>query len=206
MTGVQTCALPIFTGVTDPLDAGLKYMLTFLRGATAQVASTQKPIHEPEKLPRSDFQAVIADVGPAFVAGQPTADALREMKKSGVTTVVNLRTQPEMDNRQQVPFDEAALVKELGMTYVHIPLGGRDMPYTPAAVATFNDAMKAAGGKVLLHCTVGWRASHMWAAYLATYGGVPTENAVKQGDAINMGSARGVAPCQGLMGVTSGAR
>ena len=108
-----------------------------------------------------------------------------------------------MDNRQQVPFDEEALVKELGMKYVHIPLGGPDTPYTPAAVTKVNDAMKAAGGKVLLHCTVAWRASHMWAAYLATYRGYTLEQATQAGAAINMNgiTAQGrPAPIQGLMG------
>lgn len=149
-------------------------------------ARAQAPIHEPQKLDRKDFQAAIADVGPAFVAGQPTADALRSMKAAGVTTVISLRRQSEMDDRQQVPFDEPALVKELGMTYVHIPLGGADTPYTPEAVAKVNEAMKAAKGKVLLHCTVAWRASHMWAAYLTTYKGYSVADAKKAGEAINM--------------------
>jgi hypothetical protein len=42
----------------------------------------------------------------------------------------------------------------------------------------------------------------MWAAYLATYRGVSVESATRQGDAINMGSAQGLAPFQGLMGNT----
>ena len=175
--------------------------IVLLLAAASAVA--QEAIHEPKKLERTDFQSTIADVGPAFVAGQPTADALRSMKAAGVTTVINLRTQPEMDNRQQVPFDEEALVKELGMKYVHIPLGGPDTPYTPAAVTKVNDAMKAAGGKVLLHCTVAWRASHMWAAYLATYRGYTLEQATQAGAAINMNgiAAQGrPAPIQGLMG------
>lgn len=148
-------------------------------------ARAQAPIHAPQKLDRKDFQAAIADVGPAFVAGQPTADALRSMKASGVTTVIVLRRQSELDDRKQVPFDEPALVKELGMTWVHIPLGGSD-PYTPEAVSKVNEAMKAAKGKVLLHCTVAWRASHMWAAYLTTYQGYSVADAKKAGEAINM--------------------
>jgi len=152
----------------------------------AMSAQAQTPIHDPQKLDRKDFQAAIADVGPAFVAGQPTADALRSMKAAGVTTVISLRRQSEMDDRQQVPFDEPALVKELGMTYVHIPLGGTDTPYTPEAVAKVNEAMKAANGKVLLHCTVAWRASHMWAAYLVTFKGYSVADAKKAGEAINM--------------------
>ena len=178
--------------------------IVLLLAAASAVA--QEPIHEPKKLERSDFQNTIADVGPAFVAGQPTADALRSMKAAGVTTVISLRTQPEMDNRQLVPFDEEALVKELGMKYVHIPLGGPDTPYTPAAVTAVNEAMKAAGGKVLLHCTVAWRASHMWAAYLATYRGYSVEQATQAGAAINMNgiTTQGrPSPFQGLMGQTA---
>ena len=42
----------------------------------AASAAAQEPIHAPQKLTRTDFQNTIADVGPAFVAGQPTADAI----------------------------------------------------------------------------------------------------------------------------------
>ena len=80
----------------------------------------------------------------------------------------------------------AAVAKELGMTYVHVPLGGPDTPYTPAAVEKVAAAIKAADGKVLLHCTVAWRASHMWAAYLVREKGVSYEDAVKAGEAMNI--------------------
>ena len=85
----------------------------------------------------------------------------------GVTTVVNLRSPPEM---ARVSFDEAALVKQLGMDYVYLPMRGTaELPYSPAAVKSFAAAMSNAKGKVLLHCTVAWRASHLWAAYLIQY-------------------------------------
>ena len=76
------------------------------------------------------------------------------MAAKGVKTVINLRTQREMDNRQQVPYDEAALAKELGITYVHIPLGGPDTPYTPEAVEKFAKAFEDANtqGAAPLHC------------------------------------------------------
>jgi uncharacterized protein (TIGR01244 family) len=158
----------------------------------------------PEKVQRADFQAVIADAGPAYVSGQPSEAALRDMAAKGVKTVVNLRTQREMDNRQQVPFDEAALAKELGITYVHIPLGGPDTPYTPEAVEKFSAALDKADGKVLLHCTVGWRASHMWAAYLVKYKGLSEAEAIKQATAINFGGYTppngGALPIDGLLG------
>jgi uncharacterized protein (TIGR01244 family) len=149
-------------------------------------AFAQAPVHFPQKLDTAGFQGVIVDAGPAFVSGQPSEAALRALAAQGVKSVINLRTQQEMDNRKQVPFDEAAIAKELGITYVHVPLGGPDTPYTPAALEQVIAAMKTADGKVLLHCTVAWRASHMWAAYLVKEKGMSYEDAVKAGEAINL--------------------
>jgi uncharacterized protein (TIGR01244 family) len=135
---------------------------------------------------RGVFQDKFASVGSdVFISGQPTERALRELHAQGVTTVVNLRTPEEMSKR--VPFDEAALVRELGMEYVHIPMRGTaEFPYSPDAVKKFAAAMSAAKGKVLLHCTIAWRASHLWAAYLIQYRGVPVATALQQARAINL--------------------
>ena len=132
------------------------------------------------------FQEKFASVGDdVFISGQPTERALRDLRGQGVTTVVNLRTPEEMSSR--VPFDEAALVKDLGMQYVYIPVrGNAEFPYSPAAVKSFAAAMTGAKGKVLLHCTIAWRASHMWAAYLIQYRDVPVATALQQARSINL--------------------
>ena len=134
---------------------------------------------------RGLFQDKFARVGDdVFIGGQPTERALRELSKQGVTTVVNLRSPPEMT---RVPFDEAALVKELGMEYVYLPMRGTaELPYSPAAVKAFAAAMSNAKGKVLLHCTIAWRASHLWAAYLIQYRNVPVATALEQARMINL--------------------
>ena len=134
---------------------------------------------------RGLFQEKFARVGDdVFVGGQPTEQGLRELRAQGVTTVVNLRSPPEMS---RVPFDEAALVKELGMEYVYLPMRGTpELPYSPAAVKSFAAAMSAAKGKVLLHCTIAWRASHLWAAYLIQYRDVPVATALEQARMINL--------------------
>jgi len=135
---------------------------------------------------RGLFQEKFARVGSdMFISGQPTERALRDLRAQGVTTVVNLRTPEEMSKR--VPFDEAALVKELGMEYVYLPMRGTaEFPYSPAAVKSFAAAMSGAKGKVLLHCTIAWRASHLWAAYLIQYRGVPVATALQQARTINL--------------------
>ncbi|HEX4681321.1 MAG TPA: sulfur transferase domain-containing protein, partial [Gemmatimonadaceae bacterium] len=132
------------------------------------------------------FQAAIAQVGEdVFVGGQPTERGLREMRARGVTTVVNLRTPEEMQHA--VKFDEPALVSQLGMKYVYLPVRGNDeFPYAPTTVAKFARAVQESDGKVLLHCTIGWRASHLWAAYLINERGVPVDSALANARAINL--------------------
>jgi uncharacterized protein (TIGR01244 family) len=131
------------------------------------------------------FQAKFASVGSdLFIGGQPTEKALRDLKARGVTTVINLRMPEEM---KQIGFDEAALVKELGMNYVHIPMrGSAENPYGPQQLDQFASAIASADGKVLLHCTVAWRASHIWAAYLIRDRGVPADSAIAQTRSINL--------------------
>jgi len=132
------------------------------------------------------FQAVFARVGAdMFIAGQPTERGLRELRAQGVTTVVNLRTPQEMTDN--VSFDEQALVAQLGMRYVYLPVrGNAEYPYSPETLAKFAEAVKTANGKVLLHCTVAWRASHLWAAYLIQFRGVPVDTALANARAINL--------------------
>lgn len=130
------------------------------------------------------FLAAISRVGDVFIGGQPTEAGLREMREQGVTTVVNLRTPEEM---KRIGFDEAALAKELGMKYVYLPVrGNAEYPYSPETVTRFAEALRHADGKVLLHCTVGWRASHLWAAYLIKDRGVAQDSALANARAINL--------------------
>ena len=132
------------------------------------------------------FQAAIAQVGEdVFVGGQPTERGLRDMRARGVTTVVNLRTPEEMQHA--VKFDEPAVVAQLGMKYVYLPVRGNDeFPYSPATLAKFTRALEDADGKVLLHCTIGWRASHLWAAYLIGQRNIPVDSALANARAINL--------------------
>lgn len=132
------------------------------------------------------FQDKFAKVGDdVFIGGQPTERALRELRDQGVTVVVNLRSPEEM--RTAVKFDEEALIKSLGMKYVYLPMRGTpELPYAPAAVREFTKAMKETNGKLLLHCTIAWRASHLWAAYLIEERKVPAETAIQQARLVNL--------------------
>ena len=64
--------------------------------------------------------------------------------------------------------------------------GTADHPYGPKELDTFAAAMAAADGKVLLHYTIAWRASHLWAAYLIRERKVPVAEALTQTRMINL--------------------
>ncbi len=49
---------------------------------------------------------------------------------------------------------------------------------------------------MLLHCTVAWRASYMWAAYLIRHGGLDLDAALARGRAIGLSPD----PLEGLLG------
>jgi uncharacterized protein (TIGR01244 family) len=87
----------------------------------------------------------------------------------------------------KIGFDEAELAKSLGMKYLYLPVRGNEkFPYSPETLTKFAAAMKETDGAVLLHCTVGWRASHLWTAYLIQERGVPVDKALESGEAINL--------------------
>lgn len=134
--------------------------------------------------------------GRILIGGQPDQAALGRFREMGVTVVINLRSKAEMDDRERVPFNEAAVVDGLGMEYVHIPLGGDDHPYTPEAVDRFADVIGRHDGPVLLHCTVAWRASYMWAAYLVRDHGVSLDEAMARAEAMAINDL----PIEGLLG------
>lgn len=121
-------------------------------------------------------------MGPLYVSGQPTRDALERMADEGVATVINMRTDAEM--KRDVKFDEARAVERLGMAYVELPLGGKDHPASPATVDAFAEAIGSARGKTLLHCASGGRCAELWAAYLVRQKGYTPDEAIKHARAM----------------------
>ncbi len=169
--------------------AALCLALALAEGSAAQRLTGSQPLSTlpvPVLLDTTGmFSARAARVGDdLFITGQPTPKALRELKAQNVTTIVNLRTPPEIAPAS-LGFDERALAKELGMTFVDLPMrGNAEFPFSPDAVRAFDAVMRQATGKVLLHCAVAWRASHLYAAYLIQYRNVPVQAALDNARAI----------------------
>ena len=88
--------------------------------------------------------------------GQLTPDALRAAAEAGYATILNLRDPNEMT------FDEAGLVEELGMTYVSLPISG-PFDLTAARAYSFDAALRDAERPMIVHCGSGNRVGALFA-------------------------------------------
>lgn len=93
-------------------------------------------------------------------AGQPTEEQLRAAAGEGFTAIVNL---VPPDSVNGLP-DEAGLVRELGLDYVHIPVDWHNPTDTD-----FDDFVAAmdrlSPGKVLIHCAANYRVTAFYGLY-----------------------------------------
>jgi tyrosine-protein phosphatase SIW14 len=101
-------------------------------------------VEQPQNL--SNFQAVNESLSRG---AQPSADGFRELAKSGVHTVLDLRGAGGRSS------EEAKLVRSLGMQYVDIPLDGLKAPTAEEVSKVFAVLNDQSAGKIFVHCRRG---------------------------------------------------
>jgi protein tyrosine phosphatase (PTP) superfamily phosphohydrolase (DUF442 family) len=95
-----------------------------------------------------------------LTGGQPTAEQLKAFKAAGGQVVVDNR-----DAMESRPFDEPAVVRELGLEYVRIPIVHGAV--TAETIGQMHEKLKKLEGKkALLHCSSGNRTSAALIPYL----------------------------------------
>jgi uncharacterized protein (TIGR01244 family) len=158
------------------MRSGLFRALVALACAVAMGCATtsDKPAAAKSSTPPPGFFDRTLDAGKVLVGGQPTRADVEAFKSRGVTDVVNLRTADEM---KQVGFDEAALVEQLGLGYLSLPVEGAS-DFTPELLEAFAQRVERAKGEVVLHCTSGARAGQLYAAYSVKYLGKTPDEAL----------------------------
>lgn len=93
------------------------------------------------------------------VAGQITADDVKQAAAQGFTAIINNR--PDGEEPGQPPAAEiAAAAKAAGLAYVHQPVVGSNI--TDADVGTFARLVAETPGKILAHCRTGTRCTMLW--------------------------------------------
>jgi protein tyrosine phosphatase (PTP) superfamily phosphohydrolase (DUF442 family) len=107
-----------------------------------------------------------------LTAGQPGPDHFAALKAAGVSTVIDLR-----DPMEPRPFDEPALVRQLGMEYVNVSV--RQGALSDAMMdAVLEELRKRAGTKVLLHCASSNRVGGALIPYFILDQGMSEDDAV----------------------------
>jgi uncharacterized protein (TIGR01244 family) len=113
-------------------------------------------------------------------AGQPSPEALKQLKDLGFKTVINLRTEGEGAK------DEEPLVRELGLRYVWVPVTPQSLSAKDVddVAAVLNDE---SAGPVLLHCASANRAGALVAA-VSVRNGKTIEEAEAEGARVGLTS------------------
>jgi protein tyrosine phosphatase (PTP) superfamily phosphohydrolase (DUF442 family) len=115
--------------------------------------------------------------------GQPTAEQLRALKEAGGDIVLDLR-----DPMEPRAVDEAALVRELGMEYVNVPVRAGSLD--DAALRRVIEVLRGAGGKtVFFHCGSGNRVGGALIPYFILDHGMEEQDAVDQAMRVGLRSA-----------------
>ena len=127
--------------------------------------------------PVADWEGIsnLSRDGNVYFAGQPTEEGLGLAPRRGIKIVVNLRGDQEMKSR--VDFDEPALVDELGMSYVSIPVTAVSF----ADADRLKSVLSGTSGPVLIHCGSANRVGALWALYLHRHRGVGLDAAIDRG-------------------------
>jgi len=122
-------------------------------GDNAEVAS-EPPL-------KVDLNLVVADGSVSPVdgmtsSGQPDEAALRVFADSGYAAVIDLRTEGEDRG-----IDEKAIVEDLGMSYVPLPVGRDGITFENAAA--LDELLGSYDEPVLVHCRSGGRVGALLA-------------------------------------------
>ena len=106
-----------------------------------------------------------------LVSGQIAPEQVAELKRQGVTMIVNNRPDHE-DPDQPLGADIEAAARDAGIEYRYVPIA-RGMG--PSDIEAMRDAMRECGdGKMLAFCRSGTRSTLAWAVARAEEG-VPSE-------------------------------
>ena len=110
-----------------------------------------------------------------ITGGQPEANAWKQLADAGFRTVVNLRPDSEMPDR-----NEANEVQDAKLIYVKLPVEGPDS-LNKVQVAALWQVLNEAHGSVLVHCGSGNRCGAMLALTEAWFRKRNTDDAIAFG-------------------------
>jgi protein tyrosine phosphatase (PTP) superfamily phosphohydrolase (DUF442 family) len=154
--------------------------------SVALIALSVAPLHADQQSrlrPLDCCQASnVHTLGNVIFAGQPQPGGFEQARSMGVRTVVNLRKPGEMQ------FDQASVVRRLGMEYRSIPFnGGPEL--TDRVFGAVREVLRDHDrGYLLLHCASANRVGAVWLPYRVLDEGVSYEQALREAKMIGLQS------------------
>lgn len=110
-----------------------------------------------------------------ITAGQPAPEDWLRLRGRQVTTVINLRTDEEMEGR-----DEAVEVAAAGIDYQRLPIAD-EADIDAAHADQLWQRIEAAPGRVMVHCASGNRVGALLALGAARHGDMSPQQALEFG-------------------------
>jgi protein tyrosine phosphatase (PTP) superfamily phosphohydrolase (DUF442 family) len=118
-----------------------------------------------------------------ITGGQPNSQQLRALKDAGGGIVLDVR-----DPMEPRPVDEPALVRQLGMEYINIPVRAGSLD--DATIDRILQVLRDAGDRtVFFHCGSGNRVGGALIPYFMLELGMQEEDAVDQAMRVGLRSA-----------------
>jgi uncharacterized protein (TIGR01244 family) len=117
------------------------------------------------------------------VSGQPSAEAIAQLRSAGITTVIDLRPDQETPD-----LDEKSVAEKAGLKYRALPIAGA-ADLTRENVARFDQLLKeTSSDNVLIHCASGNRVGALLALQARWVQGKTAEESLAIGKAAGMTS------------------
>jgi len=113
---------------------------------------------------------------------QPSEEKIKKLSEEGFKTVINLRAKDEEDQPLS-PQEEGSLVKDLGMTYVNIPVSPKEGP-KPEQVDRFRQEVERLPAPIFVHCRRGKRSGAFALMHAAVKEGLSGEEAFKKAESL----------------------
>ena len=117
--------------------------------------------------------------GNDLLCGQPTAEDFAEAKNRGIKVVLTLRERDEVD------WDEAAIVKKLGLEFHQFGFRAPDSLTDEIFDRSLSVLKNSKKSPVLLHCASANRVGAVWLAHRVLNDGLPLDKA--RGEAKQVG-------------------
>jgi len=114
--------------------------------------------------------------------GATTPDALREIRKMGFKSVINVRLASEPGAMVE---EEGAVARSAGLIYIHLPFDANAPD--PNLIDNFIAAVTApANTPAYVHCAAGGRAAALWMVKRVKGDGWPVQRALEEANALGL--------------------